>query len=201
MLIQAICLDILKGTCVQCTNGHLFCRDCLRLHLTASQNRTCPTCRVYIENDGIRNKMAEQVAKKLSGLNDVDLEEKMKASPENVLNEHKKIINTMTRSLEIQRNTLLTEMKTESKKVMQEFEDNRSMKRAALDNIKITYEKKLMELTKQREKIIKDSKDIFEKKRIALETAFKQKVQQLQVSNFAPDTDTYSNTNTNSTHI
>ena len=145
--------------------------------------------------------MAEQVAKKLSGLNDVDLEEKMKASPENVLNEHKKIINTMTRSLEIQRNTLLTEMKTESKKVMQEFEDNRSMKRAALDNIKITYEKKLMELTKQREKIIKDSKDIFEKKRIALETAFKQKVQQLQVSNFAPDTDTYSNTNTNSTHI
>ena len=74
MLIQAICLDILKGTCVQCTNGHLFCRDCLRLHLTASQNRTCPTCRVYIENDGIRNKMAEQVAKKLSGLNDVDLD-------------------------------------------------------------------------------------------------------------------------------
>ena len=166
----------------------MFCRDCLRLHLTASQNRTCPTCRVYIENDGIRNKMAEQVAKQLSGLNDVDLEEKMKASPENVLNEHKKVINTMTRSLEIQRNKLLAEMKTESKKTMQEFEDNRIMKRAALDNVKITYEKKLMELTKQREKIIKDSKHIFEKKRTALETAFKQKIQQLQVSNFCHHT-------------
>ena len=53
---------------------------------------------VYIENDGIRNKMAEQVAKKLSGLNDIDLEAKMKASPEHVLNEHKKVMATMTRS-------------------------------------------------------------------------------------------------------
>ena len=99
----AICLDVLKGACVQCKNGHLFCRDCLRLHLAASQNPTCPTCRVYIENDGIRNKMAEQVAKKLSGLNDVDLEAKMKASPEHVLSEHKKVMATMTRSLEIER--------------------------------------------------------------------------------------------------
>ena len=84
------------------------------MHLTASQNRTCPTCRVYIENDGIRNKMAEQVAKKLSGLNDVDLEEKMKASPENVLKEHKKLLKTMTRSLEIERNNIWSEMKSES---------------------------------------------------------------------------------------
>ena len=47
--------------------------------------------------------MAEQVARKLSGLNDVDLEAKMKASPEHVLSEHKKVMATMTRSLEIER--------------------------------------------------------------------------------------------------
>ena len=150
------------------------------MHLTASQNRTCPTCRVYIENDGIRNTMAEQVAKKLSGLNDVDLEEKMKASPENVLKEHKKLLNTMTRSLEIERNNIWSEMKSESKKLMQEFEDNRVMKLAALENVKMTYEKKLKDLMKQREKIIKDSKAIFEKKRVALENTFKQKIQELQ---------------------
>ena len=208
----AICLDVLKGACVQCKNGHLFCRDCLRLHLTASQNPTCPTCRVYIENDGIRNKMAEQVAKKLSGLNDIDLEAKMKASPEHVLNEHKKVLATMTRSLEIERtyqqiqkytfsidltnndvhniymcrnilgNRLYADMQSASKTLIDQFEDNCIMKKAALDNVKTNYEKKLDALTKQREKIVNDSRQIFESKRKTLENTFKQKVQQLQVS-------------------
>ena len=43
----------------------------------------------------------------------------------------------------------------------------------------MTYEKKLKDLMKQREKIIKDSKAIFEKT-CSIENTFKQKIQELQ---------------------
>ena len=145
-------------------------------------------------------------------MNDIDLEAKMKASPEHVLNEHKKVLATMTRSLEIERtyqqiqkytfsidltnndvhniymcrnilgNRLYADMQAASKTLIDQFEDNCIMKKAALDNVKTNYEKKLDALTKQREKIVNDSRQIFESKRKTLENTFKQKVQQLQVS-------------------
>ena len=41
----AICLDICIDP-TSCKNGHLYCLDCLRSHLTVSQYRSCPTCRI-----------------------------------------------------------------------------------------------------------------------------------------------------------
>ena len=60
----AICLDICIDP-TSCKNGHLYCLDCLRSHLTVSQYRSCPTCRISIEGDGVRNMLAEDLAARL----------------------------------------------------------------------------------------------------------------------------------------
>ena len=73
-------------------------------------------------------------------------------------------------------------MKSASKMLIDQFEDNCIMKKAARDSVKMNYQKKLDDLTKQREKIVEDSRHIFENKRKTLENTFKQKVEQLQVS-------------------
>ena len=73
-------------------------------------------------------------------------------------------------------------MKSASKMLIDQFEDNCIMKKTARDSAKMNYQKKLDDLTKQREKIVEDSRHIFENKRKTLENTFKQKVEQLQVS-------------------
>ena len=64
----AICLDVVQGQAMQCANGHLFCGDCLSMHLQVSANHTCPTCRAYVEGEGTRNIVAEELAKRLQSV-------------------------------------------------------------------------------------------------------------------------------------
>ena len=66
-------------------------------------------------------------------------------------------------------NRLYADMKSASKTLIDQFEDNCIMKKAALDNVKMNYQKKLDDLTKQREKIVEDSRKIFENKRKTLD--------------------------------
>ena len=64
MVTCAICLDICLHP-TSCPNGHLYCLECLRSHLRFSQHRSCPSCRICIEGDGVRNMLAEDLSSRL----------------------------------------------------------------------------------------------------------------------------------------
>ena len=55
----AICLSTPEGHVHQCRNGHLFCAECLSEHRARASGTTCPTCRVPLPSEPIRNIVAE----------------------------------------------------------------------------------------------------------------------------------------------
>ena len=64
-----LCLDIPEKTIHQCTNGHIFCAECLTAHRESgrSASRKCPTCRVGLSGAAIRNRIAEAAVGMLPG--------------------------------------------------------------------------------------------------------------------------------------
>ena len=68
-----LCLDIpdiANGhPVVQCTNGHIFCGNCLATHqaMGTEASRKCPTCRVALTAGPIRNRIAETAIGNLPG--------------------------------------------------------------------------------------------------------------------------------------
>ena len=57
----AICLSPPDHQVHQCRNGHLFCAECLGEHVSRSADRKCPTCRVALPAEPIRNLVAERM--------------------------------------------------------------------------------------------------------------------------------------------
>ena len=55
----AICLSTPEGQVHQCRNGHLFCAECLTEHRNKHRGTQCPTCRVALPSEPIRNLIAE----------------------------------------------------------------------------------------------------------------------------------------------
>ena len=57
----AICLSRPAGHVHQCTNGHIFCAECLDEHRASetSASSRCPTCRVTLPAEPIRNLLVE----------------------------------------------------------------------------------------------------------------------------------------------
>ncbi|KAH8068961.1 hypothetical protein JL720_12170 [Aureococcus anophagefferens] len=55
----AICLSTPEGQVHQCRNGHLFCAECLTEHRNKHRGTQCPTCRVALPSEPIRNLVAE----------------------------------------------------------------------------------------------------------------------------------------------
>ena len=55
----AICLSPPDHQVHQCRNGHLFCAECLEECLSRGSAK-CPTCRVALPREPIRNLVAER---------------------------------------------------------------------------------------------------------------------------------------------
>ena len=65
-----LCLELPEGEVQCCTNGHNFCGDCLgrhRAYTHGNGNSRCPTCRVDLAAEPIRNRDAEQRIGRLPG--------------------------------------------------------------------------------------------------------------------------------------
>ena len=56
----AICLSPPDHQVHQCRNGHLFCAECLEECLSRASQAKCPTCRVALPREPIRNLVAER---------------------------------------------------------------------------------------------------------------------------------------------
>ena len=56
----AICLSTPEFQVHQCRNGHLFCAECLLEHKGHRNGSACPTCRVPLPSEPIRNLVAER---------------------------------------------------------------------------------------------------------------------------------------------
>ena len=56
----AICLGTPEFHVHQCRNGHLFCAECLLEHTERRRGTQCPTCRVPLPSEPIRNLVAER---------------------------------------------------------------------------------------------------------------------------------------------
>jgi len=56
----AICLSAPEFQVHQCRNGHLFCAECLQECQARAVNAKCPTCRVALPREPIRNLVAER---------------------------------------------------------------------------------------------------------------------------------------------
>lgn len=57
----AICLSRPAGHVHQCSNGHIFCAECLDEHRASERSASsrCPTCRVTLPDEPIRNLLIE----------------------------------------------------------------------------------------------------------------------------------------------
>ena len=64
-----LCLDVPEKTIHQCTNGHIFCAECLTAHRESGRSASskCPTCRVGLSGAAIRNRIAEAAVGMLPG--------------------------------------------------------------------------------------------------------------------------------------
>ena len=119
----AICLDVCEYP-TSCRNGHLYCTECLRSHLEVSHNRTCPTCRVVIEGDGVRNMLAEDLVLRLKKSNQhLDNANEKRNSEEIIMKKHQREIEEDCVKLELAKRALSRELQHSCKELRTTFEN------------------------------------------------------------------------------
>ena len=64
-----LCMELPNAEVHQCSNGHVFCSDCLGMHRKQQYagSSKCPTCRVALGDEPIRNREAEKRIGLLAG--------------------------------------------------------------------------------------------------------------------------------------